>query len=218
MITRRLRQRGGVGDLLAGFVREGSQQAQTRDDAHAATYALVTTRGYGDFTVREVAALAGMNESTIYRRWRAVGNIVLDVADRRIADAHSQHSGTLHGDLVQYVAALFGSLTHPVAGDRLLKGVIGALVAAGTGGSNRTFSPASAKAARDFCFRRVEEIHTILTRHESSHVTVLDVLDKVVAPLMSRRIFGYRQEVNDIPDMVGALLRDVPAEARLVMG
>jgi hypothetical protein len=57
--------------------RPGGRSARVRAAVHQAVTDLVTERGYGNFTMGDIADQAGVADSSLYRRW---GNLVLALA------------------------------------------------------------------------------------------------------------------------------------------
>ncbi len=61
-----------------GSQRPGGRAARVRRDVHAAVLGLLVEVGYADLAVDEVARRAGVHKTTVYRRWPAKADLVLD--------------------------------------------------------------------------------------------------------------------------------------------
>ncbi len=70
----------------------------------ASAAAEIARIGHQHISIEEVAARAGVNKTSIYRRWPTPDRLVLDMFERG-ADANHDppDTGTLRGDLVSYV-------------------------------------------------------------------------------------------------------------------
>lgn len=83
-----------------GEQRPGGRAERVRTAVLGATAGLLTEVGYEKLTIEEVAALAGVHKTTVYRRWPTKAELVADAAR-----LHSEENvpipdtGTLLGDL-----------------------------------------------------------------------------------------------------------------------
>ncbi|WP_344839083.1 TetR/AcrR family transcriptional regulator [Actinocorallia longicatena] len=68
-------------------MRPGGRTARTRQLVLDAALAEVSESGYAGVSIERIAKRAGVAPSTVYRRWRTVENVVLDIADK-IATEH----------------------------------------------------------------------------------------------------------------------------------
>ena len=89
-------------DAPAPRQRPGGRSARVREAVIDATLALLTERGLGHFSVADVAARAGVHETSIYRRWGQPANLIIE-ASLRFADREIPlpDTGSLTGDLVE---------------------------------------------------------------------------------------------------------------------
>lgn len=94
--------------------RPGGRTARVTSAVRAATVAALTEHGWNGLAVEDVAARAGVNKTTIYRRWGGrealVADLLLAAADQRIA---LPDTGTLHGDLVAFTRQVRDALVAP---------------------------------------------------------------------------------------------------------
>src|SRR3954470_21599222 len=94
--------------------RPGGRSARVRGAVHQAVTDLVAERGYGNFTVGEVAARAGVADSSVYRRWGSLETLLTDVALTRLnAQSPMPDTGSLDGDLRTYAAQVAREITGP---------------------------------------------------------------------------------------------------------
>lgn len=93
--------------------RPGGRSADVTAKVRAATLDLLAESGYEGLQLGEVAARAGVNRTTVYRRWPTKPELVADLlgelADERVPNPDT---GSLDGDLeamLRQVAELLGS-------------------------------------------------------------------------------------------------------------
>ncbi|MEU9017328.1 TetR/AcrR family transcriptional regulator [Actinomadura sp. NPDC048394] len=163
--------------------RPGGRSARVRAAVHEAVTGLVAERGYGTFTVAEVAARAGVADTSVYRRWGTLEALLMDVAITWLTtQSPIPDTGTLDGDLRAYAANVARDITGP-DGLAVLRLVI-ALSAAGSDGIQ----------ARDaFLAERSRQLQAMLdrARDRGEHPPEgLDVLDHILAPMYIRVLFG----------------------------
>lgn len=94
--------------------RPGGRTARTRAAVLDAASALLLEVSPGDLTVGQIAARAGVNEATVYRKWGTKEALLADVlmtlsAERLMAP----DTGSLRGDLVAVVGAVAQFLRTP---------------------------------------------------------------------------------------------------------
>jgi AcrR family transcriptional regulator len=94
--------------------RPGGRTARTRAAVLDAAAALLSEHPPGDLTVSQIAARAGVNETTIYRKWGTKEALLTDVlmtlsGERLVAP----DTGSLRGDLVAVVGAVADFLRTP---------------------------------------------------------------------------------------------------------
>jgi AcrR family transcriptional regulator len=70
---------------------------------------LLVEEGFGGMTMEGIAGRAGVGKATLYRRWDAKADLVVDAVIRRCAEhVVSPDTGTLRGDLLELYRALLG--------------------------------------------------------------------------------------------------------------
>nr|WP_202523432.1 TetR/AcrR family transcriptional regulator [Kitasatospora sp. SID7827] len=144
---------------------------------------MIGERGYGNFTVGEVAARAGVADSSIYRRWGSLEALLTDVALTRLnARSPMPDTGTLAGDLRTYAAQVAREITGP-DGPAVLHLAI-ALSGSGEQG---------VRAGQELRAERTRQLQSVLDRARErgeDAPDVLELLDHVLAPMYVRVLFG----------------------------
>ncbi|MDX3099389.1 TetR/AcrR family transcriptional regulator [Nonomuraea angiospora] len=176
--------------------RPGGRSARVRAAVHQAVTDLIAERGYGNFTVGEVAARAGVADTSVYRRWGNLEALLMDVAITWLTtQSPIPDTGSLAGDLRAYAANVARDVAGP-DGPAVLRLVI-ALSTAGQDGLR----------ARDaFLAERSRQLQSMLdrARDRGEHPPdVLDVLDHILAPMYIRILFGAGPLT---PDYAGTLV------------
>ena len=83
--------------------RPGGRSARVHDAVLKSAFDVLIEKGRQNFTVTEVAARAGVHETSIYRRWGTPNALIVDAHLRYFADAIPlPDTGTLRGDLVAF--------------------------------------------------------------------------------------------------------------------
>jgi AcrR family transcriptional regulator len=163
--------------------RPGGRSARVGAAVHQAVTDLVGERGYGNFTVGEVAARAGVADTSIYRRWGNLEKLLADVLLARLnAQSPMPDTGSLDGDLRTYAAQVAREITGP---DGLA--VLRLTVALSGSGE------AGLRARDDFLAERRRQLQAMLDRARErgeDPPEALAVLDHVMAPMYIRVLFG----------------------------
>ncbi|MFF4413114.1 TetR/AcrR family transcriptional regulator [Streptosporangium sp. NPDC001559] len=80
--------------------RPGGRTARVRAQVLDAVRAELAERGHEGLTMEGVATRAGVHRATVYRRWRDVGGLIVDVIDAAgEIDWQPPDTGSLQGDL-----------------------------------------------------------------------------------------------------------------------
>ncbi|TCC59690.1 TetR/AcrR family transcriptional regulator [Kribbella pittospori] len=163
--------------------RPGGRSARVNAAVHQAVTDLVGERGYGSFTVGDVADRAGVADSSIYRRWGNLETLLTDVALTRLnARSPMPDTGSLAGDLRTYAAAVAREITGP-DGLAVLRLTM-ALTSSGQQGL---------QARDDFLGERRRQLQSMLDRAQErgeNPPDALAVLDHIMAPMYIRVLFG----------------------------
>ncbi|HTJ32556.1 MAG TPA: TetR/AcrR family transcriptional regulator [Dactylosporangium sp.] len=182
--------------------RVGGRSARVRADVHNAVTDLIAARGHGNFTVADIAARAGVADSSIYRRWGSLESLVMDVALARLtAESPVPDTGFLEGDLRAYAAGVARDITGP-EGLAVLRLVV-ALSSAGEAGL----------AARDrFIAERGAQLRSMVDRARArgeEAPDALEIVDHILAPMYIRILFGTAPLTpHYVESLVARLLRE----------
>jgi AcrR family transcriptional regulator len=163
--------------------RPGGRGARVGAAVHQAVTDLISERGYARFSVGEVAARAGVADSSIYRRWGSLETLLADVALTRLnARSPMPDTGSLAGDLRTYAANVAREITGP-DGLALLRLAV-ALSSNGQQGL---------QARDDLLAERARQLQSMLdrARERGEHAPdAFGVVDHILAPMYIRVLFG----------------------------
>jgi AcrR family transcriptional regulator len=85
-----------------------------REAVLQSAFSLLTEKGLDAFTIAEIAARAGVHETSIYRRWRTKNALVLETSVQFAKSAVPvPDTGSLRSDLVVFVKSLIALMTSP---------------------------------------------------------------------------------------------------------
>jgi hypothetical protein len=151
----------------------------------------------GEITVAAPAERSGVTEVTIYRRWRTADNVLLDAA---ICDIGSwlpiTPTGDLQADLASWARDVEKSLTTP-RGRRLLAAAFRVRL-----GLQETEEDAGIPCLK----QRGALIQQVIDAADSpAKITVPQVLDRVLAQIYLRYVFGYEPS-SSVEHLVSGLL------------
>ncbi|MEU1481669.1 TetR/AcrR family transcriptional regulator [Streptomyces sp. NPDC005760] len=173
--------------------RPGGRSAQVGAAVHQAVTDLISERGYGKFSVGDVAARSGVADSSIYRRWGSLENLLTDVALTRLNERSPMpDTGSLAGDLRAYAAQVAREITGP-DGLALLRLAV-ALSSSGQRGR---------LAGDDLLAERTRQLQSMLDRARERGERApdaFDVLDHILAPMYVRVLLGVGPLTPDYVD------------------
>ncbi|WP_372346841.1 TetR/AcrR family transcriptional regulator [Streptomyces sp. KL116D] len=179
--------------------RPGGRSARVGAQVHQAVTDLISERGYGNFTVGEVATRAGVADSSVYRRWGSLENLLSDVALTRLnAQSPMPDTGSVAGDLRTYAAQVAREITGP---DGLA--VVRLAVALSADGRQGPQARDGLLAERT---RQMQAMLDRATERGERPPGVLDVLDHVLAPMYIRVLFGMELTPDYVDGLVDRLL------------
>ncbi|MGH0032799.1 MAG: TetR/AcrR family transcriptional regulator [Myxococcota bacterium] len=170
--------------------RPGGRSARVRSQVMAATIDVLAKSGVAGLSVEAVAARAGVNKSTIYRRWPTLADLVTEaIGDLQQARIPLPDTGALASDLRALLAQARALLTS--ADGRAL-----AHAALGT-----PASAAAARASRKVWAARFALLGRVVQRGVERGELPPDVdarflLETLVSPLYFR-LFVAREPVDD---------------------
>jgi len=191
---------------VEGARRIGRPRDPAADEAIiAAVFDVIEASGFTGFSVEAVAARAGVGKATIYRRWPTREDLLVAAAERVMTDQGVPDTGTLEGDLVEWLWGKFRS-KQDSPGARLLGQVI----------VEARVNPELTKMLKRFHARRrgvlLEVVQRAETRGEIGSVDGELLLDLISGALLHRSLFGDREvRRGDVEVIVDAAVRGVGA-------
>ncbi|WP_406301066.1 TetR/AcrR family transcriptional regulator [Streptomyces sp. NBC_00885] len=185
-------------------IRKSSEQV--RSAVHQAVIDLLSDPQGADLTIPAIAQRAGVNHTSIYRRWGSREALLADVVVTRLErDWPLTDTGTLRGDLTAWAQAGVASIRTP-EGRLLVRAVALSM-------------PASAQAqgerAQHF-ERRIHAIERIRQRAAArgeNPPPLEQILDQLIAPLYLRAIFGIDPPATGYPELLVNRLLNNPDES-----
>ncbi len=153
---------------------------------------LVKERGQDRVTVPMIAERAGVNPTSIYRRWGDLPTLINDIATYRLdPERPLPASGSLRDDLTAWASELVAHYRKPVNA-ALLRGGAGA----------------AGERTSDCLRNRREEATMFVGRAAEEGLTADDIVDGVVAPIVYRAIFQpWRLDDDTAGELVARLFR-----------
>ncbi|MGW7681215.1 TetR/AcrR family transcriptional regulator [Kribbella sp. NPDC054772] len=92
--------------------RPGGRTARVRSDVLAAVEAELAEHGYDGLTIDAVAARSGVHRTTVYRRWKSVAGLLVDLLQAGADDSwEPADTGSLEGDLIAVNREIHAALT-----------------------------------------------------------------------------------------------------------
>ncbi|HEY4268339.1 MAG TPA: TetR/AcrR family transcriptional regulator [Galbitalea sp.] len=154
--------------------RPGGRSAAVLHSVKLAVEELVEERGRERVTIPMVAERAGVNPTSVYRRWGDLQTMINDIATYRLDPQRPiPETGTLRADLTEWAREIVTHYSNPVNA-ALLRG-----------------GAASAGETESDCLRnRRAEAGMLVERYgEDATVSVDQVINHLVAPIIYRVIF-----------------------------
>ncbi|NHT77122.1 TetR/AcrR family transcriptional regulator [Rhizobiaceae bacterium CRRU44] len=94
--------------------RPGGRNARVRQAVVGAVLRILQEQGYGSLSHRSVAALAGVDSATVYRRWptrpRLVADMLIDLSDTFVP---VPNTGSIERDFLTYLESITAMLDDP---------------------------------------------------------------------------------------------------------
>src|SRR6185312_3774858 len=169
--------------------RPGGRTAAVSNAIRAAVEELVAEKGSERVTIPMVAERAGVNPTTVYRRWPDAATMINDLATYRLdPDRPLPNTGDIRSDIVAWASEILNHYRKPINA-AILRG--GAAVA----GDDES----------DCLHGRLDEAAILVQRAgDAADVAAQDVIDHVLAPIIYRVIFlpatlteDYAQRLTD---------------------
>ncbi|BBZ80007.1 TetR family transcriptional regulator [Mycolicibacterium anyangense] len=168
--------------------RPGGRSARVVAAVHEAVDELLVESGPGGFTVADVARRAGINPTSIYRRWGSLEAVILDVEAARLAEtAPMPDTGSLRGDLLAYARTAAAEIGRP---GRLafLQALIGA-------------ADMTAEQRQSFLIHRAMQFQAMLDRSRDRGEPPMEytvIVDCILAPIYLRHLLGLGVSDSDL--------------------
>ncbi|GHF70825.1 TetR family transcriptional regulator [Streptomyces mashuensis] len=160
--------------------RPGGRSARVRAAVHRAVVDLVQEAGADKVTIPAVARRAGVNPSSVYRRWGTASALLADVAARRQDEETPELVGDLRQDLERVAVWTLTDLSRP-GGVAFFRAEVAPDVDDRKAGLRACLERVSAR------FRAPLEA---AARRGETTPSLERVLDRVVAPLYFRVVFS----------------------------
>jgi AcrR family transcriptional regulator len=101
----------------SAVARPGGRTARVRTAVLDATVAELVEHGFAGLTVEAVAKRAGVNKTTIYRRWGGRAGLIVDAVETfAAAQVDLPDTGTIEEDLRLWARSVLKTLTGPTSG------------------------------------------------------------------------------------------------------
>lgn len=179
--------------------RPGGRSARVRDAVYTAVGQLVGEGQRDTMTIPQVAERAGVNPTSIYRRWGSIEALLEEVAVAALTqDEPLPDTGTIAGDLQAWAAIIADDIGRPA---RIV--YLRAMVSA------RSVLVDSCPCW-DLRIRQAEQMIERARRRGERAPTPRQVVDHVIAPLYHHAVFGLAVS----RDYAAALVADVFAMCR----
>ncbi len=184
--------------------RPGGRTAIVKAKAFEAARALAVEQGLHNVTMPEIAKLAGIAPTSLYRRWGDVGSLLMEMAVERLNETFPlPDEGGLLADLTQWARRIAAGLNADAEVNffRVLL-------------ATTTMSPETRKL---MLAPRLEQLQAMLaraaTRGEATPEAE-DVIDHLLAPLYMRAILGLPIDERYADKLVRTLLERLTPEMR----
>lgn len=174
-------------------IRKSPEQVRTA--VHQAVIDLLSDPEGADLSIPAVAQRAGVNHTSVYRRWGSREALLADVVTTRLErDSPLVDTGSLRGDLIAWAEGGVASIRTP-EGRLLIRAV--ALSMSGN-------PAAQGERAQQFQRRiaSIEEIRERAVARGETPPLLEDILDQLLAPLYVRAIFGIDPPATGYPELL----------------
>lgn len=174
-------------------IRKSSEQV--RAAVHQAVIDLLSDPEGEDLTIPAIAQRAGVNHTSIYRRWGSREALLADVVTASLErDSPLKDTGSLRGDLLSWAEASVASIRTP-EGRLLVRAVVLSMP-----------SSAQPQAERAQHFERrmrsIEQIRERATARGENPPPLEQILDQLIAPFYIRAIFGIDPPASGYPELL----------------
>ncbi|MEU6619097.1 TetR/AcrR family transcriptional regulator [Streptomyces parvus] len=186
--------------------RPGGRSARVKAAVHQAVVDLLSEPGAPELTIPAVAARAGVNSSSVYRRWGSKEALLADVATSLLESKWPlPDTGSLRGDLTSWLSPAFTEFSSPGA-QLILRALLMSTTDAEEAGEER----------QAHLERRGRELDQMLARAGARGEPSFSrdqVLDMILGPLYMRALFGsIPASPSYVEELVDRLLACRPAQ------
>ncbi|HHF2866560.1 TPA: TetR/AcrR family transcriptional regulator [Vibrio alginolyticus] len=158
--------------------RPGGRSARVQAAVHTAVLELQKETNSERLTVPNIADRAGVNPTTIYRRWGTLDNLLADVALERLQPEQTPTDfGNLYDDLSHWMKSFIDEMTSD-PGRAMLREVLGTQGHECTGKCD------------DYIREQLKVITKRAEARQEKNVTVEQIVQFIVAPIMYRMLFN----------------------------
>ncbi|MFE2725871.1 TetR/AcrR family transcriptional regulator [Kitasatospora sp. NPDC059327] len=184
--------------------RPGGRAARVREAVLSAALELLAEEGVDRLGIAAVAARAGVNETTVYRRWGSREKLVLDAMLAGSSEGIPvPDTGAVRTDLAAFARALAEYLATPT----------GRSVARAAALSSDAADPELAEAWQAFWRSRLDQAGAVIGRAVERGELPPDTdtalaLELLCAPLQTRALLGHRPIEPDLPERLADLVLD----------
>lgn len=158
--------------------RPGGRSARVQAAVHTAVLELQKETNSERLTVPNIADRAGVNPTTIYRRWGTLDNLLADVALERLQPEQIPTDfGNLYDDLSHWMKSFIDEMTSD-PGRAMLREVLGTQGHECTGKCD------------DYIREQLKVITKRAEARQEKNVTVNQIVQFIIAPIMYRMLFN----------------------------
>ncbi|WP_327130009.1 TetR/AcrR family transcriptional regulator C-terminal ligand-binding domain-containing protein [Streptomyces sp. NBC_01343] len=168
---------------------------QVRAAVHQAVIDLLSDPEGEDLNIPAIAQRAGVNHTSVYRRWGGLDALLADTVTTRLERSSPLNdTGTLRGDLTAWAEASARSMQTP-EGRALVRAVVLSMPCG-----------IQAPGERAGQFRRrmhsIEQIRERATARGEDPPPLEEILDQLIAPFYIRAIFGIDLPATGYPQLL----------------
>jgi AcrR family transcriptional regulator len=180
-------------------LRPGGRSARVQASVHMAVRKLLQSMDRADVTIPLIASEAGVTPSTIYRRWGDLQELLADVAVERLRpDMVPIDTGSARGDLEVWAEQYAEEMSSGIGRD-MMRDVLAAQ------------DSTNAYRCCGFTRDQIEAISDRATARGERFPAIDAVMDRVVAPIIYRILFGDAPSNERVRDLVSDAMAEQAA-------
>jgi AcrR family transcriptional regulator len=180
-------------------LRPGGRSARVQASVHMAVRKLLQSMDRADVTIPLIASEAGVTPSTIYRRWGDLQELLADVAVERLRpDMVPIDTGSARGDLEVWAEQYAEEMSSGIGRD-MMRDVLAAQ------------DSTNAYRCCGFTRDQIEAISDRATARGERFPVIDAVMDRVVAPIIYRILFGDAPSNERVRDLVSDAMAEQAA-------